>query len=80
MCITCLYVAVVVCGDERHTYWEEVVGLTSYVKLHAATPVIGVDDRERPFQNVPSAVMAILAVHLSNHRGSHAGPKPVKTH
>lgn len=82
MCVydTCLYIAVVVCGDERHTNWEKVVGLASYAELHAATPVISVDDGERPFQNVTSAVMAILAIHLSNHWGSHTRPKPMKIH
>ena len=75
-----LYIAVVVCRDKRHTDWEKVTGLASYAELHASSPVIGVNDWERPLQNVPSAVMAILAFHISNHRGSHTRPKPMKTH
>ena len=71
---THLDVAVAALGHEGHVDGEEVVGLPCDAELQAAALVVGVDDRQTPLQEVPSAVVLVLPVEVSDHRGTHAGP------
>lgn len=67
-----LDVAVVALGHEGYVHWEEVAGLPRDAELHAAGLVLGIDDGQSPLQDVPPAVVAILAVEVSDHWGAHA--------
>ena len=69
-----LYVTIVSLRNEWHADGEEVVWLACYTELKAARLVLHVHHRQTPLQNVPSAVVPILPIKVSDHRGTHSRP------
>lgn len=76
---THLDVAVVLLGDKGDVYREKVTGLPSNAEFQTAALIFSIDHRQAPFQGVPSTVMAIVTINLSNHRRSYTRPEEAAT-
>lgn len=63
-----LYVTVIFFGDEGDLDRKEVIGLPSNAELEAATLIFGINHWQAPLQGIPSTVMPILAIELTNNR------------
>lgn len=69
-----LNVRIVAFRHEGDVHWEEVVWPASYAELQTSTFVVFINDRQAPFENVFPAVVAILAIEISDNRGPYSRP------
>lgn len=67
-----LNVTVVPFRDKRYVDGKEVIWLAGYAELQTACLVLYVHNRQAPLQNIPSAVVPILSIQVTNHRCAYA--------
>lgn len=57
--------------DEWYTDGKEVIGLAGYAELQTASLVLYIHHRQTPLQDIPSAVVSILSIQVTNQRCSN---------